>query len=150
MHRFLLLVKTFTIRKTSDLNELQSSEFFRHVEAVAHWGLPSDFVAGRWQSLTSEKINTKRFALRCWACIDCEIGNRHCAIPHPDSLIDSRRNLESRIPIPAAFGERMVEIYIEIDAFAARRDFKFLVTANIYSKSEPMRAGLELEVLHLS
>src|SRR5581483_10319307 len=113
------------------LHQLQSSKLLWRMKAVTHRRLPGKIFSIRTRPLTSEKIDAKGITDLGRARIDGSIWNFHRSIPNVRRLIDARRNLEAGIPFPAAVVVLPVEVNIQVDPLAARRDLEFLIAFDV-------------------
>src|SRR5438445_8779711 len=85
----------------------------------------------RSRPLAAKQIYSQDIALSGRAFINRRIRDSHRAVPDVRRLIDARRNFESRVPCPTMLVVWLVEIYVEINPFALRRDFKLLITLDV-------------------
>src|ERR1051326_6616033 len=101
----------------------------------ARW-LPRDRAMVGPRPLRAIEVDPQHIAGGCPPRVPGGVGDAHAAVPDLGCLIDARRHLKTRVPLPAVFMTRRIEIDIEIDPFAARRNLEFLVPANVLKIGE--------------
>ena len=86
-------------------------------------------------ALAAIEVDTKLFAGGGRIRSDGEPGDAHEAVPDFLRRIDPCGDFTAGLPDPADFVRRVVEIDIEVDPLALRRDLKLLVAADVLEVS---------------
>jgi hypothetical protein len=83
------------------------------------------------RSLAAKEIDAQSVARSCPAGVNGSIRDLHRSIPDVSSAIDSRRNLQTRVSLPAFLVMRLFQIDVEVNPFTLPRDFELLVAFDI-------------------
>src|ERR1700733_328584 len=85
-----------------------------------------------WRSFTSEQIDAKRIPRCCRTGVDSDVRNANRGVPDVCRRIDPCLHLKSRVPGPAFFVMRFVQVDIKVHPLSLRRYFEFPVTLDIF------------------
>src|SRR5262249_41108958 len=125
---FARLYSRFSI---SFLDQFQQAEAFGRMEAFAHGRLPGECVGIIRGTAAAEQIQAKHRSRSGRLRGDGGKRDPHGSVPDMFLLINFCEDFETGVPGPAVFVMGTVEIDIEVDPFALRRDFEFLVALDI-------------------
>src|ERR1700734_3042218 len=98
-----------------------------YVKRFAHGRLPGYLVNMLRRSLAAEQVYAQGVSGRRSPRIDRCHRDSHGGVPDLLLPIDPGGRFESRVPRPARLVMRIVQIHIQVDPFALRRNFEFLV-----------------------
>src|SRR5439155_22799538 len=102
------------------------------MKGVTHRSPPGNLLAVGFRSLASKLVYAQGVARGWRPCINRGIRDSHRAVPDVRRLIDACGNFVSRVPYPTVLVVRLVKIYVEINPFALRRNFDFLITLDVF------------------
>src|SRR5882762_2134016 len=101
------------------------------MKCIAHWSLPGYFMVIRGRALAAKQVDAQRCSDFWGAGVQRLPRYAHRAVPKVCRRINPRRDCESGVPRPTLFVVRLVQINIEVNPLALRRDLQLLVAPDI-------------------
>jgi hypothetical protein len=109
----------------------EQTKSFWNVKRILHRRLPCDRLLMRGWPLTTKQVDAHRIAGDRRMRVDRGQGNAHGAVPGVRGFINARLHFEARVPGPAIFMVGLVEVDVEVNPFALRRNLKLLVALDV-------------------